>query len=350
MTILIKNPSNQVMAIKQWGFFYNVLDNDARLLNKYLGYRIYGTYTDITGFPVNGSETVFAKLDKLSIDYDVYNKYNQIIISKRFPNNNYHIVSPNEIQKSINAPTKNKFEFEKYIQLLEKLCEEINIYTGEIVLGLDDSIKYNLYEIADYFQRKIENQDERKRKYPNSSKHWSTDDDTKLIRHYFAGTPISKLSELFGRSEFSIKSRLLHLFEKTTSTEDSLPNIKPNTQVVPDDFPPDDFRYSKITTHRYYNTNGIRVGDTFRALINGKTLTYTIKQSMVELKPRFAGCSNTSGYDEEEVIVSNPDIGIISDKTPLAQAVLGKSVNESFTYTAPDGKKIYGTILEIHKN
>ena len=37
MTILIKNPSNQVMAIKQWGFFYNVLDNDARLLNKYLG-------------------------------------------------------------------------------------------------------------------------------------------------------------------------------------------------------------------------------------------------------------------------------------------------------------------------
>ena len=81
-----------VITVKQGGFYYNVSGNDAFILHKHFGYKLYGVNAPRTGFPVNGGESVFKKLDALSINYDVYGKEGELLISKRFDNNTYEII------------------------------------------------------------------------------------------------------------------------------------------------------------------------------------------------------------------------------------------------------------------
>jgi hypothetical protein len=47
-----------MLEIKQGGYYYNVSGNDALILNKYLGYKLYGIKQFRTGFPVVGEKTV----------------------------------------------------------------------------------------------------------------------------------------------------------------------------------------------------------------------------------------------------------------------------------------------------
>ena len=81
------------MTIEQNGFFYNVSGNDALILNKHFGYKLYGTDTPRTGFPVSKSKKIFRKLDKLGIDYDVFDKNKDIVSVKRFAKNRYENVT-----------------------------------------------------------------------------------------------------------------------------------------------------------------------------------------------------------------------------------------------------------------
>ena len=53
------------IVIKRTGKFCSVYGNDAWILNKYLGYQLFGNEVVQTGFPYYKSEVVFKKLDKL---------------------------------------------------------------------------------------------------------------------------------------------------------------------------------------------------------------------------------------------------------------------------------------------
>lgn len=85
-----------VMTIKQGGFYYNVSGNDALILHKYFGYKLFGVKTLRTGFPVAGEKTVLSKLDTLSINYDLIDKDGNVVVSKRFENNLYETIPVDE--------------------------------------------------------------------------------------------------------------------------------------------------------------------------------------------------------------------------------------------------------------
>ena len=67
------NPKG-VLIIRQGGYYYNVSGNDALILNKYLGYKLYGVKKFRTGFPVSAEKTVLKKLDTLEMNYDLIDK------------------------------------------------------------------------------------------------------------------------------------------------------------------------------------------------------------------------------------------------------------------------------------
>ena len=81
-----------ILIIRQGGFYYNVSGNDALILNKYLGYKLYGIKEYKTGFPVKGEKTVLKKIDTLGMDYDLLDQNGSIVKSMRFENNRYEII------------------------------------------------------------------------------------------------------------------------------------------------------------------------------------------------------------------------------------------------------------------
>ena len=89
-----------VITIRQAGFYYNISGNDAFILHKHFGYKLYGATAPRTGFPVNGADTVLKKLNELSINYDVYNKEGELVVSQRFDNNAYEIIEGIEWQRT----------------------------------------------------------------------------------------------------------------------------------------------------------------------------------------------------------------------------------------------------------
>lgn len=138
----------KVMVFKKAGLFYNVFGNDALILHKYLGYKLYGSKTIRTGFPVSAVLSVLKKIDKLSIDYDLLNQDGVVISSKRFDNNRYEIVNQNFV-------CIDKEKFDTYVAVLRGLAEGVDITTGEVVEGLSVKVKLQLIEMSDYFEFKI---------------------------------------------------------------------------------------------------------------------------------------------------------------------------------------------------
>ena len=154
---------NGVMNIKQGGFYYNVSGNDALILHKYLGYKLYGVNTYRTGFPVSGQETVVEKLNDLYMNYDLIDQQGNIIISKRYEKNFYEIIDESEYTlpipkaKSIIVKNDNSEESNRkmiFLNVLMGLCKELNIITGEVVTGLDADIKGILSDLMNYIKNK----------------------------------------------------------------------------------------------------------------------------------------------------------------------------------------------------
>lgn len=160
---------NRHVTIKQGGFYFNVCGNDALLFHKYLGYKLYGIHDYRTGFPVNGMETALTKFDKFHINYDLYSQNGELIISKRFPDNNYEIIDTSQYPLPILTTTTNFYQF---ILTLQALSEGVHPVTGEIINGIDNELKADILKILLYFEAKLQN----KKTFQNAGQSYSANE------------------------------------------------------------------------------------------------------------------------------------------------------------------------------
>lgn len=141
-----------VMHISQQGFFYSVKGNDALLLNKLFGYKLYGEEV-ATGFPVKSKEVVLNKLDSYCIDYDLFDRYNRLIISKRHENNKYEILDASSYVPRFGAGNFVEFDITRS-QLLKSLASGVNPITGEHSDFIDEKTSLALLDIAYRLEKK----------------------------------------------------------------------------------------------------------------------------------------------------------------------------------------------------
>lgn len=135
------------IKIRKEGFFYSVSGNDALLLNKYFGYKLYGQDIIKTGFPVKGGDAIFSQIDKLSINYEVYKSNGIPVISKRFDDNNYEIIDNLTYVPNTRSPKYEYFNI-KRSELLKNLANGTNPITGEISNFIDSKTRLALLDIA----------------------------------------------------------------------------------------------------------------------------------------------------------------------------------------------------------
>lgn len=209
------------LCIKQGGFYYNVSGNDALLLHKYLGYKTFGVNVMRTGFPVARRDAVLKKIDALGIDYDVFDRNDKIIISRRFSHNNYEVVDENEFTQTQSAVASDKTsrstaktkqsKLELYIPVLQALSEGINLYTGEIINGIDEQLQNDLGELLLYFEDKQRKQAVAKESNPNMGQSWTQEEDEQLTQEYNAQMELKEIAKLHGRTTGAIQSRLMRL-------------------------------------------------------------------------------------------------------------------------------------------
>lgn len=223
-----------VLIIKQGGFFYNVSGNDALILNKHFGYKLYGDDTVKTGFPVSGSETVFAKIDLLSINYDVYNSSGTRVRSQRYDSNKYEVVDENFVLKATRAEFEEKAEaqaegsepereelcepiysnkaFRKnvgaYVIALRALSNGVDAATGEVVSGMSDDTKLMLWDLAAHLDVRYKAGRPRSPQPSRQGEGWTYEEDLKLLNEYEDGKSIEELSYEHRRSKNAIRSRL----------------------------------------------------------------------------------------------------------------------------------------------
>lgn len=149
----ILNKNKGCLKMHKEGFFYEVTGNDALLLNKYFGYKLYGQDIIRAGFPIKGSEYVFNKLNELNINYEVY-KYSDIpFITKKFENNQYEL-----IDKENYVPNSKNLKYEyfdiKRSDLLKILASGKNPITGEVSSFIDSKTKLALLDIAKTIEKR----------------------------------------------------------------------------------------------------------------------------------------------------------------------------------------------------
>ena len=146
------------IKILKEGFFYGVLGNDALILNKYFGYKLYKANDIKTGFPVKKLDTIIEKLDILSMDYKVFNR-NKIIIEKSFEENLYEIIDEDLSYLETSKSNRNHDKFfgkpkrpnkKECIAILESLTQEIDFYTGECIVGLSEASKEQLQLLVNF--------------------------------------------------------------------------------------------------------------------------------------------------------------------------------------------------------
>ena len=207
-----------VITIKQGGFYYNVSGNDALILNKHLGYKLFGVKAPRTGFPVSGEATVLKKLDKLSINYDLLNQAGEMLISKRFENNRYEIINENSVftrNENLIPIKEQKKPFKErlttYINILQGISESVDVITGEVVEGLSEDLKLQLFEMSVYFDARLKSREAQDKRYPNHGLKWTPEEDEQLLTEYQKGKTIQELSMIHSRSNGAIRSRLLKL-------------------------------------------------------------------------------------------------------------------------------------------
>ncbi|MDE6604953.1 MAG: GreA/GreB family elongation factor [Clostridia bacterium] len=98
-----------------------------------------------------------------------------------------------------------------------------------------------------------------------------------------------------------------------------------------------------------YSTKfNVKVGDTVTFEYDNEIKTYTILKQILEYRPiRMGGAYGSSKYESIDITGADPKKGTINEKSPIAQAMLGKIIGESFNFTI-DGKTSSGKILKVN--
>lgn len=214
---------NGKMIFKQAGMFYSAFGNDALILNKYFGYKLYGVNRYQAGFGVAGKETSLEKINTLCMNYDLIDGKGNVIIAKRFDNNRYEIIDPeypvegvlSEVEEPAKLPRTSrsllKRRLSKYAEVMHGLGEGINILSGEVLEGLSDELKAVFFEIATYFEEKLNSRKALEEKYPRHGRKWTVQEDEQLTNELAQGKSVNEISELHQRGRGSIIQRLLNL-------------------------------------------------------------------------------------------------------------------------------------------
>lgn len=149
----ILNKNEGCLKIRKEGFFYGVAGNDALLLNKYFGYKLYGQGIVRAGFPVKGSESIFNKLNELNINYEVYRYGSTPFISKKFEDNQYEIIDGKNYIPNSKNPKYEYFDI-KRSDLLKALAKGTNPITGEVSNFIDSKTQLALLDIAKTIEKR----------------------------------------------------------------------------------------------------------------------------------------------------------------------------------------------------
>lgn len=151
-------------------FFYGVYGNDALIINKYFGYKLYKRKQFGTGFPVKNLEVVLKRIADLSIDYKVVAR-DIVICEKHFEENCYEILdeSLNHIETIENDRNLGAFFGKKKrpnkkecIGILKSLCENVDYYTGECIEGLSEESKEKILHLINFLSPKTDDEPESK--------------------------------------------------------------------------------------------------------------------------------------------------------------------------------------------
>ena len=113
---------NYIILIK-CGSFYEVLDKDAFIMNKIMGYKLKKlSNTFKVGFPISIIDKVLNKLNESSINYTLVE--DKIVLKKEFKNNNYL-----------------NYKFENNIIIYNSLrIEKIVKYLNDNILSVSDKL------------------------------------------------------------------------------------------------------------------------------------------------------------------------------------------------------------------
>lgn len=125
----LKNKYKDYIIIIKIGSFYNVISKDAYILSSIFNYKI-NTFSNTVkvGFPLTSLNKVLNTLDKIKINYLVYE--NNIVIRQKFKRNNYQEFSQNNLTvkeriDAINLKLNEIAQTPEILKILEKVEHEI---------------------------------------------------------------------------------------------------------------------------------------------------------------------------------------------------------------------------------
>ncbi len=155
------------ILIKEGGYFYNVSGNDALLLHKHLGYKLFGNKTFKAGFPVKRLENFIETFEPFSINYKVYARSGELVTEKQFSENRYEELDQTEYTQFLTEKKPAKSEenaapqptaqqnsvISKYTSALESVINGKNSYTGKEICGINENLKNDLCGALDYLEK-----------------------------------------------------------------------------------------------------------------------------------------------------------------------------------------------------
>ena len=122
------------IIIIKCGSFYEVIDNDAFIINKLMGYKLKKlSNTFKVGFPINSLDNVLNLLNENSINYIIVE--DKIFLKKDFENNNYFnykfenntiIYNSLRIEKIIKYLNDNILNISDKLNKIEKIINDTN--------------------------------------------------------------------------------------------------------------------------------------------------------------------------------------------------------------------------------
>ena len=96
-----------------------------------------------------------------------------------------------------------------YIKVLKGLSDGIDVITGEVIEGLSEDTRSELYEMSVYFERRLKMIKQQEIDNPNRGQKWTHEEDEQLLSEYNSGKSVKEISEVHCRSVGAIRSRLL---------------------------------------------------------------------------------------------------------------------------------------------